>query len=175
MLKLRQLFVALAVTIVIVTAVPALGLAATPIIHEHFNFTSDPYDDNLCGIDGTSVDRVVVQYSEDASGASIENVNVKTLFAATASGKSLEIQSAGARRASAPIDNGDGTYSIILQNTGPSPKFKLPNGPPLVMDVGLVEFRITFDSATDEFVSFEVLRVKGQRPPGCDQIVAALT
>jgi hypothetical protein len=44
----------------------------------------------------------------------------------------------------------------------------------LVVDVGLVEFRVTFDSATDEFVSFEVLREKGQRPVGCDAIVATL-
>jgi len=43
------------------------------------------------------------------------------------------------------------------------------------MDVGLIEFRITFDSATDEFLSFEVLREKGQQPPGCDTIVAALS
>ena len=155
--------------------VPALGFAGPPVVQEHVNFTSDLYDDGWCGIAGVSVDRVVVQYSEDVSGAAIERINVKTLFTATASGKSMEIHQAGARKASAPIDNGDGTYSIILRNTGPSPKFKLPNGPVLVMDVGLVEFRITFDSATDEFLSFEVLRAKGQRPPGCDTIEAALS
>ncbi len=167
--------VVMVIAVAFAALVPALGFAGPPVVQEHFNFTSDSYDDGWCGIAGVSVDRVVVQYSEDASGASIERINVKTLFTAMASGKSMQIHQAGARKASAPIDNRDGTYSIILQNTGPSPKFKLPNGPVLVMDVGLIEFRITFDSATGEFLSFEVLREKGQRPPGCDTIVAALS
>ena len=175
MLKLRQLFVALAGTIVLVTAVPALGLAAAPVVNVHVSFTSDPYDDNWCGIDGTSVDRVVAHYKEDASGASILNLNITALFTATGSGKSMEIRQTGVRKAGAPIDNGDGTYSIIATNSGQSPTFKLPNGPVIVLSVGLVEFLVTFDIATGEFVSFEVLREKGQHPPGCALIVAALT
>ena len=175
MTKLRQLFVALAGTIVLVTAVPALGLAAAPVVNVHVSFTSDPYDDNWCGIDGTSVDRVVAHYKEDASGASILNLNITALFTATESGKSMEIRQTGVQRASAPIDNGDGTYSVIATNSGQSPTFKLPNGPVIVLSVGLVEFLVTFDIATGEFVSFEVLKESGQHPPGCALIVAALT
>jgi hypothetical protein len=171
----RQLFVAVAATIVVAAAVSALGLAAKPVVNEHVNFTSDPYADNWCGLDGTSVDRVVAHFKEDASGASLETLNVTTFFTATASGKSMEIRQTGARRVSAPTDNGDGTVSVIVTNSGLSPGFKLLNGPPIVLDVGLVEFRVTFDAATGEFVSFEVLRERGQRPPGCALIVAALT
>lgn len=156
-------------------ALPALALAAAPVFQEHVNFTSDPYADNLCGIPGTAVDDVVAIFTLYEDGASLERGNVLTVFTATATGKSVEIRSAGARQRSAPIDNGDGTYSILVQVTGPSPIFKLPNGPAIVLDVGLVQFRITFDSATDQFLSFEVLRVEGPRPAGCETLVAALS
>ena len=149
--------------------------AAKPVINEHANFTSDPYADGWCGIDGTSVDRVVAHYLEAASGASIASLNVTTLFTATASGKSIEIRQTGARKASAPVDNGDGTVSVVFTNSGQSPGIKLPNGPPIVLSVGLVEFLVKFDAATGDFISFEVVREKGQRSPGCDAIVAALT
>ena len=174
MLTLRQLFVALAGTIVLMAAVPALGLAAAPIVREHFNFTSDPYDDNWCGIDGTGVDRVVVQYSEDASGASIENVNVTIVFTATSSGKSMEVHIARVGKTTARVDNGDGTVTIFATNDGVQ-SFKLPNGPMLVRDAGSITFAVTLDAATGDFISFEVVEEHGQFPPGCDQIVAALT
>ena len=174
MYKLRQLVIFVG-TLMLIAALPAVGLAAAPVVNEHGNFTSDPYADNWCGINGIGVDRVVAHYKEDASGASIESVNITEFFTATESGKSMEVRSTGARRSSAPIDNGDGTFSIIATNTGQSPGFKLPNGPPIVIDVGLVEFRLTFDSTTGGFVAFDVLREKGQHPPGCALIVAALT
>ena len=172
----RRLFSgSLAASLVGVLAFAAVAVAGAPVVNVHASFTSDPYADNWCGIDGTGVDRVVAHYKEDASGASIENLNITELFTATASGKSIEIRQTGVRRASAPIDNGDGTYSIIATNRGQGPGIKLPNGPVIVLSVGLVEFLVTFDSATGEFVSFEVLRDKGQHPPGCALIVAALT
>ena len=149
--------------------------AARPVVNDHEHFTSDPYADRWCGINGTSIDTVIVHYLEAASGASIETVNVTTLFTATASGKTMEVRSTGARKSGAPIDNGDGSVSFVGTNTGLSPMFKLPNGPPIVIDVGLVEFLITVDAATGDFISFEVLKETGQRPPGCDAIVAALT
>jgi hypothetical protein len=175
MYKLTRLLIGFSVTIALAAAVPALGVAAKPVVTDHLNFTSDPYDDSWCGIAGTSVDRVVVQYKEDATGASMENDSITTLFTATVSGKSMEIRQTGVRKRSAPIDNGDGTFTVVVDNRGLSPAFKLPNGPPIVLDVGLVEFRVTFDSATGDFLSFEVVRERGQRPPGCDAIIAALT
>ena len=174
MLRLRSPFV-LAAALTVAAVLPALGLAGPPVVQEHVNFTSDPYADSLCGIQGSAVDDVVAQFSLYESGATLERLNVTTLFTSTATGKSLEIRSVGARRGSAPIDNGDGTYSIIVTNTGPSANFKLPNGPMVWIDVGLVEFLVTFDQATGDFLSFEVLRISGPREPGCDAIVAVLS
>src|SRR5919108_280127 len=113
--------------IALATPIAALALAAgagaAQIGHDHF--TSDPYADDWCGIDGTSVDHVVANYQLDGPRASI---NVKTTFTATASGKSMEITQTGMRRGTAPVDNGNGTYSITFTNAGQSPGFRLPNG-----------------------------------------------
>lgn len=160
--------------LLVALAVPASSVAGQPVVNDHANFTSDPYPDNWCGIDGTSVDTVHDQFKQDATGATIENFNVKTLFTASASGKSMTIQSSGSGKTSAPIDNGDGTYTLITRNAGLTPKFSFPNGPPIVIDVGLVGFAVTFDS-NDNFIGFEVLYQHGQRPPGCDAIIAALS
>jgi hypothetical protein len=156
-----------------VALVAMLSLAsiagAAQIGHDHF--TSDPYGDNWCGVEGTSIDYVVANYTLDGSRASI---NVKTIFTATTSGKSMEITQTGVRKASAPTDNGDGTYSVVFLNAGQSPRFKLPTGQ-VIQDTGLLEGVATFDAATDEFLSFEVVKLAGPRSNACDAIVAALT
>ena len=87
----------------------------------------------------------------------------------------MQIRSTGARRATGEIDNGDGTYSIVFTNAGQSPSFKLENGPPIALDVGLLQGVVTFDAATGDFISFDVVKEAGQRPPACDAIIAALT
>ena len=148
--------------------------AAPPVVNGHDHFVSDPYADNWCGIEGTSVDTVVAHFMERANGASLESINITTLFTATESGKSMEVRQTGTRRAGAPIDNGDGTYSILVTNSGQSPRIKIPQGPPIVLDVGLVQFLITFDSATGDFVAFDVLKEAGPRLPGCAAIIAYL-
>jgi hypothetical protein len=153
----------------------ALGLvgaaSAGTIGHDHF--TSDPYADSWCGLAGTSIDKVVANYTTvDESRASI---NVLTTFTATATRKQLEIRSTGVRKEGAPIDNGNGTYSVIFTNAGLSPKFKVPNGPMIGVDVGLIMFDVTFDKTTGDFIAFSVVRVAGQRPALDSQICAALT
>jgi serine/threonine protein kinase len=87
----------------------------------------------------------------------------------------LEIRSTGVHKQSALIDNGDGTSSLIFTNAGLSPMFKVPNGPVIGVDVGVVTFDVTFDSATGDFVSFSEVRTAGQRPALDSQICGALT
>ncbi|HET7128883.1 MAG TPA: hypothetical protein VFJ93_07400 [Gaiellaceae bacterium] len=147
------------------------GSSAATIGHDHF--TSDPYADSWCDLEGTSVDQVVANYTTlDESRASI---NVLTTFTATATGKQLEIRSTGARKEGARVDNGDGTYSMFFTNTGQSPKFKTPNGSVVGLDVGLITFEVTFDVATNDFISFIVVKLAGQRPALGAEICAALT
>jgi hypothetical protein len=157
----------------IVTPVAALALpaaaAAAQIGHDHF--VSDPHSDSWCGIQGTSVDDVVANYTLDGGRPSL---NVRTTFAATVSQKSLEIKDTGVRTASGPVDNADGTYSVTFANKGQSPRFKLPTGE-VVQDTGNVIGVATFDSATDVFLDFEVVKQAGPRPNACAEIVGALS
>ena len=149
-----------------------LSAAASAAVIGHAQLTSDPYPDSWCGLVGTSVDKVVANFTTvDESRASI---NVATTFTVAATGKQLEIRSTGVRKEDTPIDNGDGTYSLILTNAGQSAGFKLPNGPVVGLDVGLIMFDVTFDTATGDFISFIQLRVAGQRPALDSQICAAL-
>jgi hypothetical protein len=149
-----------------------LSATASATVIGHAHLTSDPYPDSWCGLTGTSVDKVVANYTTvDESRASI---SVLTTFTVTATGKQLEIRSTGVRKESAPIDNGDGTYSLILSNAGQSAGFKVPNGPVVGLDVGLIMFEVTFDTVTGDFISFTELREAGQRPALDSQICAAL-
>ena len=96
--------VALAVTLAALVLVGGAAATAAQIGHDHF--VSDPYADNWCGIDGTSIDNVVANYTLDGSRTSLR---VMTTFTATASGKSMEILQSGLRTSGSPVDNGDGT------------------------------------------------------------------
>jgi hypothetical protein len=155
--------------LMIALAALALAAPATAATVGHDHFTSDPYPDEWCGIVGTSVDRVV---SNSTDGR--ESLNVRTTFTAADGTPLLEIRATGVRKAGPPIDNGDGTYSEIRTNAGQSPSFKIPNGPTIGNDVGLIQFLLTFDSATGDFVDFKVLKVAGQREPLNAQICSAL-
>jgi hypothetical protein len=153
------------------------GATATGPTVEHFHFTSDPYPSNICGIDVIGVDTVSGMFSVSASGASINAAEVTTVLTNPTSGKSITFMSAGVGKQSALIDNGDGTSSIVFTVNGLSPKISELNGPPLDgIDTGSITFVVTFDTATGDFISFNVLSIKGPRPAvGCDLITAALT
>jgi hypothetical protein len=160
--------VLLAATVALVAATASSAVAAQ-VGHDHF--VSDPYADNWCGIDGTSVDDVVANYTLDGTRTTLR---VHTTFTATVSGKSMEILNSGLRAQGAPVNNGDGTYSVTFENSGPSPLILLPTGKPVV-DTGFFEGKATFDSSTDDFLDFELVKQAGSRPPGCAQIIPAIS
>lgn len=150
-------------------AVTGSGAMAAQIGHDHF--VSDPYSDNWCGIDGTSIDDVVANYTLDGTRTTL---HVHTTFTATASGKSMDILDSGVQVQGSALDNGDGTYSVTFVNAGTSPLILLPTGK-AVVDTGFLEGVATFDSATGEFLDFEIVKQAGLRQPGCAQIVAAMS
>jgi hypothetical protein len=45
----------------------------------------------------------------------------------------------------------------------------------VIQDTGLLEGIATFDAATGEFISFEVVKIAGPRSNACAAIVAALS
>jgi hypothetical protein len=88
------------------------------------------------------------------------------------------IHSAEAGSNSTAVDNGDGTYSFIQTSDGVY-MVKAEHGSPISIDAGRETARVTFDSATGDFISVEVVSIDGPRPPSadasCDSFVAALT
>jgi hypothetical protein len=159
----------------VAAVVPALGLGAAPVIRDHVNFTSDPVLDSICGIDATFVDSGVETYKQAADGSSMDNLMLTTLITAVDSGKSITFKSAELAKRSAPVANGDGTFTFTSTVYGLSPKIQIVGGQPIAVDTGNITFEITVD-ANGDFVSFDVVSIKGPRPVGgCDAIVAALT
>lgn len=159
-----------AVAAVVATAAMAFAVGATAAPPSHDHFVSDPYADGWCGIQGTSVDTVVANYTTDESRVSL---NIRTLFTATASGKSMEIRATGLEEQTVTV-NPDGSSTVLFRNSGQDPGFKLPNGPVLGIDVGFGEGLVTFD-ANGDFVSFQLIKHAGQLPAVCPQIIAALS
>lgn len=152
------------------------GATATAPTVQHFHFTSDPYPSNICGIDVIGVDTVSGMFLVSASGATINAAEVTTVFTNPTTGKSITFMNAGVAKQSALIDNGDGTSSFVATVNGLSPKISGMSGQPIAVDTGSITFLVTVDTATGEFISFDVLSIKGPRPAGgCDQITAALT
>jgi hypothetical protein len=160
-LKPPRVFVALAATAALAVALPALGLAGSPVVNGHFSFTSDPYAHSWCGVvDGTAVDSVVEHFWQDASGQFIDNVRFTSVFTATASGKSVESSAATTTKVNGPIDNGNGTFSFVASGTGLVLQFKIPNGPVLkdadgkpLRGAGELTTTDIFDAATGDYIS----------------------
>src|SRR5436309_11598726 len=129
--------------VIVALAVPASGAAATAPTVEHFHFTSDPYSDNICGIDVIGVDTVSGMFLQSASGASVNAAEVTTVLTNPITGKSITFMSAGVSKSGAPIDNGDGTTTAVTTVNGLSPKISSLNGPPLDgIDTGSITFSV---------------------------------
>jgi hypothetical protein len=148
--------------------------AAAPIDQGQFRFDSGPYASSLCGIDGTEDDVVVGSFVSFANGFNINPANAISTFTATASGKTVEFRMAGNVIEQPLVANPDGTFTEYVTVTGTSSIYKLVNGPVIVKDIGSITFAATFDSEGN-FVGFDVVKIAGPRPAGCNAVFAALT
>jgi hypothetical protein len=177
-MKAKALMIAGLCGLVAALALPASGVAAAPPTVIHWHFTTPPFPDDFegCGIDGTSVMTGTGVLQIDASGAGVGFGEVSGTFTSSASGKSILFQTAELEKTSAPIDNGDGTFSFILHGAGMTQKLSAPNGPTLALFAGERDLLITLDAQTFDLVSMQVLHTGGSHGiADCDVIVSALT
>jgi hypothetical protein len=159
----------------------AASAAAAPIV-DHSHFTSnETFPDNRCGIDVMIADSFMVNTQVFGETIKLE-VKETQLITSTATGKAVE-QFAAEQQTNIlqPIDNGDGTTSLLFQFTGLEERLKIPNGPMLVRDAGPISFRLTFD-ADGNFLSIASSNQKGPHPLAdsnfdleCDEIVSTLS
>jgi hypothetical protein len=177
----------LEVAVTLVGALTMLALAlmestagATPIVN-HFHFTmNETFTDNRCGIDVTVADSFMLNEQDFADRQKLE-VKDTQLMTSMATGKSVKQLSAEQQtNFLQPIDNGDGTTSLVFGFKGLEQKLQLPNGRMLGRDAGPITFTLTFD-ADGNLISFVSSDEKGPHPIndggsfGCDVLVPALT
>jgi hypothetical protein len=161
---------------------PASSVAAKPVIQEHSNF-SDTFPSNFCGIEGTSVVKGVESFTLYADGTFRDTLNLREVFTATGSGKSVQFQATQQVTGNdTPIENGDGTITFVRTFKGLPEKLKIPNGTVLSRDAGVVTFTNTFDAETGELISQVISDEHGPHPElhsdfelFCDLVVPVLS
>jgi hypothetical protein len=182
---LRRLVLATIVTasvLPLATAPPAA--ASAPIVNEHERF-SETFEDELCGISGTSTVTVVNIFILYADGTFLNTGAFTQVFTAE-NGNSVTVSAAGpATGMDEPIVNADGTLTFITTYTGLPEKLSITGGPTLSLDAGVVILTQTFSvDENDDFVlvSQDVSGEHGPHPDlasdfelFCDVIVPALT
>jgi hypothetical protein len=159
-------FVAAAVMGATAIVLMAPGASAAPLVqHYHFAFTCSstspepcPVElpDEQCDIPGTTVDSQWGDVQIFADRATME-AKERYTFTSALTGKSFESFAALQETSNtSPIDNGDGTVGFVFTFKGLEQQIRLPNGPPLIRDVGPIAFTLTLDAATGDFVSFAI-------------------
>jgi len=172
----------LLVTVVTVLAVlPASALAAQPVAQFHDHFT-DSFSAEICGIP-VNVDLVGTDnfflYANDSFK---DTSSVKTTFTNPLNGNSVVVSNAGQITGPPPIvDEEAGTITFLTSFKGLPEKIQTAQGAVLLRDAGIITFADTFDLATGDFISSEVI-IKGPHPEAesdftlfCTVISGALT
>lgn len=178
----RRVFLSMVIAAFVAVVMPGSGAAAKPIFHSHANF-SDTFPDGICGIPGTSVVRVVDNFTLYTDHTFKDAFTISQTFTATASGKSVRIHAGNQVTGNnEPIDNGDGTITFITIFKGLPEQLKIPQGPMLSRDAGVVTFADTFDESTGDLISRVVSGEKGPHPDldgdfalFCNLLIPALT
>jgi hypothetical protein len=158
---LRVLFVAFATALAIV---PGTALGAKPIERFHDHFT-ESFSTEICGIPVNStivVNNNFFLYEEDSFKST---GSFSQSFTNPVNGKSVIVSAAGQTSGPPPIiDEEAGTITFLTNFKGLPEKIKTPRGPVLLRDAGFVQFADTFDLATGDFISSDVVFVKGPHP-----------
>ena len=159
-----------AAIVAVAAALPAAASAGKPVIFDHESFVDGPNPVSWCGVvDGTEVTTGTFTFRQDASGTFHATSQQKSVFTASATGKSLEVSAAGIDMG-AGVDNGDGTVTFTEKTAGLAVTFKVPNGPILkdasgkpLLGAGVIDDVATFDIATGDLISFQET-VQGPHP-----------
>ena len=170
----------LLLTGMLLMALMASSANAAPIA-DHFHFTMNAtFTDIRCGIDVTVAESFMLNEQDFADRHKLE-IKDTQLITSMATGKSVK-QSSAEQQTNflQPIDNGDGTTTLVFGFKGLEQKLQLPNGRVLARDAGPITFTLTFD-ANGNLISLVSSNEKGPHPIidggsfGCDVIVPALT
>ena len=177
----RALLVAL---IAALAVVPGTALGASPeVFHDHFSDTFENVD--VCGVnvdvvsEGVFTDKLF--FDQDGNFVRFMSTVSGTNTLTADNGKSVVVHFSNQFTDIDPIvDEAAGTITFVTTFKGLPEMIKTPHGPVLLRDAGLISFADTFDLATFDFISSEVI-VKGPHPDAdsdftafCEVITEAL-
>jgi hypothetical protein len=146
----RQLAAAAVGVLLLMTLVVASSAGAAPLLDRfHGTFSETNPDDRLCGISGSSVTSGMDNIQVFADGTFQDEFRLTYVFTAE-NGKSVELLVANQLTFTGPTDNGDGTVTFTSTFKGIPEKWKVANGPTLIIDVGFVTFTDVVDLTTGE-------------------------
>jgi hypothetical protein len=156
---------ALAVALITVfVVIPGKALGAQPIEQFHDHFT-ESFSDEICGIP-VDVEAVVTDnFFLYADGSFKDTSSVQATFTNPVNGNSVTLASAGQVTGPPPIvDEEAGTITFLTSFIGLPERIQTANGPVLLRDAGILTFADTFDLETGDFLSAEIVVVKGPHP-----------
>jgi hypothetical protein len=158
---LRAFLVALVTALAIV---PGTALGAKPIAQFHDHFT-DSFSDVICEIP-VDVEIVVTDnfflYADDSFK---DTASFRATVTNPENGNAVIISNAGQVSGPPPIiDEAAGTITFLTNFKGLPERIQTAQGPVLLRDAGFVQFADTFDLATGDFISSEVVFIKGPHP-----------
>jgi hypothetical protein len=112
-----------------------------------------------------------------------QTISFMGTFTNPVNGKAVVVSVAGQNRGSAPIvDEEAGTITFLTSSKGLPEQIKTPSGPVLTRDAGIITFADTFDLETGEFISSELVLIKGPHPEAdsdftlfCEVVTEALS
>jgi hypothetical protein len=160
-------------------ALPASGAAGTPPTVQPIHYTVT-FPTSACGIDNlVETDTFAGVFKTDASGDMSGNgIGYGFTLTNPANGKAVRYQQVGSYDMSAPIPNGDGTYTVYFNFNGMFKYSSLPGGQPLESGEGHSAAVILLDSSFN-FISGQIVHSGGSGPGNnndpCPLIVSALT
>jgi hypothetical protein len=158
----RAAFVAALATVTAVAILGGTASAATPIEQFHDHFT-DSFATEICGIPVDAQIRVTDNFFVYADSFK-DTSSVSATFTNPVNGKSVTVFNAGQISGPPPIvDEEAGTITFTTSFKGLPEKIQTAHGPVLLRDAGVISFSDTFDLATGEFISSDVV-IKGPHP-----------
>lgn len=148
---------------------PASALGAKPDVF-HTNFLDTEEGVEVCpGVivdvvaKGVFTDRLF--FDQDGNPTRFLSTASVAVTLTAANGKAVIIRNAGLFMEGTPIvDEAAGTITFIDTFKGLPEQIKTPHGPVLLRDAGVATFANTFDLETGDFISSEILFVKGPHP-----------
>jgi hypothetical protein len=149
---------AVLLTSVLGAAVLAAGASAATHIAGDFVFP-----DEVCGISVMHEVHFIDNFGSKADGSSFDAGQVVETFTA-ANGRGVKITfDAGLEENAAPINNPDGTTTLVFTYSGLDVKTQAVGGPVLEQGTGRIQVTVVLD-ATGNLVSFNVAVLAGPNP-----------